>query len=107
MLYFNRNDDQVKEEDGEEEKPEEEKEKEETEPSMWEESFSGNTDAKPRGPESIGVDIDFPHTEHLYGIPEHTDNFMLKDTRLYGYNLCSACHLSVGTRILIKYSICL
>jgi len=55
--------------------------KEETEPSMWEESFGGNTDSKPRGPESIGVDIDFPHTQHIYGIPEHADTFALKDTR--------------------------
>jgi len=51
------------------------------EPSMWEESFGGNTDSKPRGPESIGVDIDFPLTQSLYGIPEHADDFMLKDTK--------------------------
>jgi alpha 1,3-glucosidase len=48
--------------------------------SMWEESFSGNTDSKPRGPESIGVDIDFPLSHHLYGIPEHADNFALRNT---------------------------
>jgi alpha 1,3-glucosidase len=49
---------------------------------MWEETFGGNTDSKPRGPESIGVDIDFPLTQSLYGVPEHADDFMLKDTKL-------------------------
>ncbi len=47
---------------------------------MWEESFSSHTDSKPRGPESFGVDIDFPLTQNLYGIPEHADDFRLKDT---------------------------
>ncbi|ODM92921.1 Neutral alpha-glucosidase AB [Orchesella cincta] len=50
------------------------------ESSMWEESFGGNTDSKPRGPESIAADIDFPLTQSLYGLPEHADTFMLKDT---------------------------
>lgn len=50
------------------------------EPSQWEESFSGNTDSKPRGPESIGVDIDFPLSQHIYGLPEHADSFTLKNT---------------------------
>lgn len=52
---------------------------------MWEETFGGNTDSKPRGPESIGVDIDFPMTQSLYGVPEHADDFMLKDTRYIFY----------------------
>lgn len=47
---------------------------------MWEESFGGNTDSKPRGPESIGCDIDFPLTQTLYGLPEHANSLMLKDT---------------------------
>ncbi|OXA60099.1 neutral alpha-glucosidase AB isoform X3 [Folsomia candida] len=59
-------------EDGGEETPQE--------PSMWEEQFSSHSDSKPRGPESIGVDIDFPLTQNLYGIPEHADDFRLKDT---------------------------
>jgi alpha 1,3-glucosidase len=54
---------------------------EDQEPSMWEETFGGShTDSKPFGPESIGVDIDFPHTQSLYGLPEHADSFMLRDT---------------------------
>lgn len=54
---------------------------EENEPSMWEESFGSHSDSKPRGPESLGLDIDFPHTQHLYGIPEHADSFLLRDTK--------------------------
>lgn len=57
-----------------------EAENQEVEPSMWEESFGGNTDSKPRGPESIGCDIDFPLTQTLYGLPEHANSLMLKDT---------------------------
>ena len=48
----------------------------------WEESFGGNTDSKPRGPESIGLDISFPGYEHVYGIPSHTGPLSLKETRL-------------------------
>ena len=47
----------------------------------WEESFGGNTDTKPRGPESIGLDISFPGYEHVFGIPEHTGPLSLKETR--------------------------
>lgn len=46
----------------------------------WEESFSGNTDSKPRGPQAIAMDFTFPNTEHVYGIPEHADRFSLEDT---------------------------
>ncbi|KAH6583225.1 hypothetical protein BASA60_001544 [Batrachochytrium salamandrivorans] len=48
---------------------------------MWEETFSGNTDSKPRGPASIGVDISFPGSSHVYGLPEHATSFSLKTTR--------------------------
>ncbi|EJD08186.1 alpha-glucosidase [Fomitiporia mediterranea MF3/22] len=37
----------------------------------WEESFKSWTDSKPKGPESLSLDIDFPHHGHLYGIPQH------------------------------------
>lgn len=72
VKYFVYRNDEPKE-DGGEETPQE--------PSMWEEQFSSHSDSKPRGPESIGVDIDFPLTQNLYGIPEHADDFRLKDTR--------------------------
>ncbi|KAI1982319.1 glucosidase II [Ophidiomyces ophidiicola] len=48
---------------------------------LWEESFGGNTDSKPRGPESVGLDITFPGYKHVFGIPEHADSMSLKETR--------------------------
>ena len=55
-----------------------EKGKEDT---WWEESFGGNTDSKPRGPESVGLDISFPGYSHVFGIPEHSDSLSLRETR--------------------------
>lgn len=45
------------------------------------ETFSTFTDLRPYGPMSVGVDIHFPNSDHVYGIPEHADSFSLKDTR--------------------------
>jgi alpha 1,3-glucosidase len=53
----------------------------EDESTWWEESFGGNTDSKPRGPESIGLDISFPGYDIVYGIPEHAGPLSLKQTR--------------------------
>lgn len=53
----------------------------EDESTWWDESFGGNTDSKPRGPESIGLDITFPGYEHVYGISEHTGPLSLRQTR--------------------------
>jgi len=47
---------------------------------MWEESFGGHTDTKPRGPSAVGVDVSFPGSQHVYGIPEHASDFALKNT---------------------------
>lgn len=67
----------------EEEKPAEDiaTPKGEDESTWWDESFGGNTDTKPRGPESVGLDILFPGYEHVYGIPEHASSLSLKETR--------------------------
>jgi alpha 1,3-glucosidase len=51
------------------------------EATWWDESFGGNTDTKPRGPESVGLDISFPGYEHVFGIPEHAGPMALKETR--------------------------
>ena len=51
------------------------------ESTWWEESFGGNTDSKPKGPESIGLDITFPGYEHVFGIPMHAAPLSLKETR--------------------------
>ncbi|KAI0471760.1 alpha glucosidase-like protein [Xylariaceae sp. FL0804] len=69
--------------EGEEDKKEETPEATpvEDESTWWEETFGGNTDSKPRGPESVALDITFPGYEHVYGIPEHTGPLSLKQTR--------------------------
>ena len=60
---------------------EEPKEEGEDESTWWKETFGGNTDSKPKGPESIGLDIMFPGYEHIYGIPGHASSLSLKQTR--------------------------
>lgn len=73
--------------EGEEEKKEgeeaekHEEEKGEDESTWWDESFGGNTDSKPRGPEAVALDVTFPGYEHVFGIPEHATGLSLKETR--------------------------
>ena len=70
--------------EGEESKAEEEQkivDPAEDESTWWEETFGGNTDSKPRGPESVALDVSFPGYEHVYGIPEHTGPLSLMQTR--------------------------
>jgi len=64
-----------KKEDGAEETAEANEE------TWWDESFGGNTDSKPRGPESVALDITFPGYDHVFGLPEHTGPLSLKQTR--------------------------
>lgn len=44
------------------------------------ETIGNFTDSKPRGPESVGVDISFPSASQLHGIPERTVSFDIPDT---------------------------
>jgi alpha 1,3-glucosidase len=69
--------------EGDENKDEKKAEDEqgEDESTWWEESFGGNTDTKPRGPEAISLDISFPGYAHVFGIPEHATRLSLKTTR--------------------------
>ncbi|KAI9824990.1 MAG: hypothetical protein M1819_000788 [Sarea resinae] len=53
----------------------------EDESTWWEETFGGNTDSKPRGPESVALDVSFPGYDHVFGIPEHAGPLSLKETR--------------------------
>ncbi|KIW57882.1 hypothetical protein PV05_02438 [Exophiala xenobiotica] len=53
----------------------------EDESTWWEESFGGNTDSKPKGPESVAMDITFPGYGHVYGLAEHAGPLSLKQTR--------------------------
>ncbi|KAK4704738.1 hypothetical protein P7C70_g1477, partial [Phenoliferia sp. Uapishka_3] len=52
-----------------------------SEDGMWEETFNGKLDTKPKGPESLSLDITFPGYEHVYGIPQHASSLSLKQTR--------------------------
>lgn len=53
----------------------------ENEDGMWSEKWSTHTDSKPKGPESLSMDITFPGYEHVMGIPEHAGPLSLKTTR--------------------------
>lgn len=53
----------------------------EDESTWWDESFGGNTDTKPRGPEAVALDITFPGYDHVFGLAEHTGPLALKETR--------------------------
>ncbi|KAJ3233620.1 hypothetical protein HDU77_000550, partial [Chytriomyces hyalinus] len=54
---------------------------EEIKKDMWDESFSGKIDSKPKGPTSIGFDMNFPGFKHTYGLPQHASSYSLKPTR--------------------------
>ncbi|KIY46198.1 glycoside hydrolase family 31 protein [Fistulina hepatica ATCC 64428] len=47
---------------------------------FWEEKFKSWTDKKPKGPESLSLDIDFPESQRLYGIPQHATRLDLPTT---------------------------
>ncbi|EGO00802.1 glycoside hydrolase family 31 protein [Serpula lacrymans var. lacrymans S7.3] len=51
-----------------------------TEDAWWEETFSSWTDSKPKGPESLSIDINFPRHGHVYGIPQHATSLSLPTT---------------------------
>ncbi|KAI1266540.1 glycoside hydrolase family 31 protein [Xylariaceae sp. FL1019] len=70
-----------KEGEGEAEEKQGEDVEGEDESTWWEESFGGNKDSKPRGPESVALDITFFGYEHVYGVPEHAGSLSLKETR--------------------------
>lgn len=48
---------------------------------MWEEKFHEHKDTKPFGPMSLGMDISFPKSRHLFGLPEHASSTVLKTTQ--------------------------
>ncbi|TCD66261.1 hypothetical protein EIP91_001590 [Steccherinum ochraceum] len=52
----------------------------EEEDAYWEETFSSWTDSKPKGPESLSLDITFPNHGHVYGIPQHASSLDLRTT---------------------------
>ncbi|KAG6910408.1 hypothetical protein DXG01_010763 [Tephrocybe rancida] len=52
----------------------------ESEDAYWEETFSSWTDSKPKGPESLSLDINFPNHGTIYGIPQHATRLALPTT---------------------------
>ncbi|KAK7472303.1 glucosidase II [Stygiomarasmius scandens] len=52
----------------------------ETEDAYWDEKFNTWTDTKPKGPESLSLDITFPNHAHVYGIPQHATRLSLPTT---------------------------
>ena len=47
---------------------------------MWDESFGSHSDNKRYGPAAVAGDFSFPHSSHVYGIPEHASSFSLHST---------------------------
>ncbi|KAF9012644.1 alpha-glucosidase [Cyathus striatus] len=52
----------------------------EEEDAYWDESFSSWTDTKPKGPESLSLDITFPNHGTIFGIPQHATRLALPTT---------------------------
>lgn len=48
---------------------------------MWEEKFGSHVDSKPHGPMSVGMELTFPSSKHLFGLPEHASSTQLKSTK--------------------------
>ncbi|XP_044869546.1 neutral alpha-glucosidase C isoform X2 [Mauremys mutica] len=47
---------------------------------LWQEEFGSFLDIKANGPSSIGLDFSLHGCEHVYGIPEHAETLLLKNT---------------------------
>ena len=47
---------------------------------MWEEKFGDHSDSKPFGPMSVGMELTFPASNHLFVLPEHASSTQLKTT---------------------------
>ncbi|XP_003377284.1 putative neutral alpha-glucosidase AB [Trichinella spiralis] len=55
-------------------------EEEEDTDGLWTEHFHTFTDSKPYGPSSVAADISFIGFRHVFGLPEHADSLVLRDT---------------------------
>eukprot|EP01023_Acetabularia_acetabulum_P015407 TRINITY_DN17463_c0_g2_i1.p1 TRINITY_DN17463_c0_g2~~TRINITY_DN17463_c0_g2_i1.p1 ORF type:complete len:326 (-),score=54.15 TRINITY_DN17463_c0_g2_i1:136-1113(-) len=64
------------------------REKKDSDPgSLWEETFKSHKDSKPKGPEAISFDVEFPGMSRVYGLPERATKLSLKPTA--GVNITS------------------
>ncbi|XP_055018231.1 neutral alpha-glucosidase C isoform X2 [Boleophthalmus pectinirostris] len=48
---------------------------------LWKETFRQFVDYKTNGPSSVGADLRFHGSSHVFGLPEHADQLQLRDTR--------------------------
>ncbi len=48
---------------------------------MWEERFGEHVDSKPHGPTSVGMELTFPSSKHVFGLPEHASSTQLQATK--------------------------
>ncbi|XP_058707963.1 neutral alpha-glucosidase C isoform X3 [Poecile atricapillus] len=60
---------------------------------LWQEKFGNFLDIKAHGPTSVGMDFSLHGYDHVYGIPQHTETLLLKNTsdgdayRLYNLDI--------------------
>uniref|UniRef100_A0A8C0A0T5 Glycoside hydrolase family 31 N-terminal domain-containing protein n=1 Tax=Anas zonorhyncha TaxID=75864 RepID=A0A8C0A0T5_9AVES len=60
---------------------------------LWQEKFGSFLDFKAHGPSSVGVDFSLHGFDHVYGIPQHAESLLLKNTsdgdayRLYNLDI--------------------
>uniref|UniRef100_A0A8U8BCQ9 Glycoside hydrolase family 31 N-terminal domain-containing protein n=1 Tax=Geospiza parvula TaxID=87175 RepID=A0A8U8BCQ9_GEOPR len=60
---------------------------------LWQEKFGSFLDIKAHGPTSVGMDFSLHGYDHVYGIPQHTETLLLKNTsdgdayRLYNLDI--------------------
>jgi len=47
---------------------------------LWEESFGGHTDSKPRGPAAVGVDVTFEYAFDVVGLAQHASGLHLGES---------------------------
>ena len=49
---------------------------------LFEESFGGHTDSKPRGPAGVGIDVSFEGANDIFGLAEHATGLGLAENKL-------------------------
>uniref|UniRef100_A0A8C5IRQ8 Glycoside hydrolase family 31 N-terminal domain-containing protein n=1 Tax=Junco hyemalis TaxID=40217 RepID=A0A8C5IRQ8_JUNHY len=60
---------------------------------LWQEKFGSFLDIKAHGPTSVGIDFSLHGYDHVYGIPQHAETLLLKNTsdgdayRLYNLDI--------------------
>ncbi|CAK9021396.1 3-alpha-glucosidase (Glucosidase II subunit alpha) (Protein PRIORITY IN SWEET LIFE 5) (Protein RADIAL SWELLING 3) [Durusdinium trenchii] len=52
---------------------------------LFEESFGGHTDSKPRGPAGVGIDVSFEDAIDVFGLAEHATGLGLAENKLSPY----------------------